>query len=319
LLLASLTTLMFVSADSSSVFADDPVPPARFFHPNQASRIPRQDVLRPPRARAPRGYRPTVEEASRLDRASLKFLRRTVSKPLHWHLDHQPQDSAPDAMRQVSGNSGFGNPIRLVAGEKDLKLAPAANSRDASPTNDPRPLKTALLPRRLPRSTDLQPAETDGEGSADFKCPERADLIRSITELTIDITPSMGYLPEECPLYADDFRLRYWCDTIFAWKASCLCHKPLYFEQMPLERYGHVWGHHLSPIIGPVISGAHFFATIPVLPYKMGLEDPCECIYALGYYRPGNCAPKLIYPIPLSLRGALYEAGAITGLVFLLP
>ena len=71
--------------------------------------------------------------------------------------------------------------------------------------------------------------------------------------------------------------------------------------------------------IQPVISGAHFFATIPVLPYKMGLEDPCECIYALGYYRPGNCAPKLIYPIPLSLRGALYEAGAISGLVFLLP
>ena len=69
----------------------------------------------------------------------------------------------------------------------------------------------------------------------------------------------------------------------------------------------------------PVISGAHFFVTVPVLPYKMGLYPPEECIYTLGYYRPGSCAPYLLDPIPLSIRAGLAEAGVWTGMVFLVP
>ena len=84
---------------------------------------------------------------------------------------------------------------------------------------------------------------------------------------------------------------------------------------MALERYGHS----CHPLVEPFVSGAHFFATIPVLPYKMGMDPPWECQYPLGYYRPGNCAPHLKYPIPLSVRGALTEAGVVTGLVFILP
>ena len=41
----------------------------------------------------------------------------------------------------------------------------------------------------------------------------------------------------------------------------------------------------------PVVSGVHFFGTLPILPYKMGVEQPWECMYALGYYEPGSCAP----------------------------
>ena len=48
-------------------------------------------------------------------------------------------------------------------------------------------------------------------------------------------------------------------------------------------------------------------------------HPPHECRYALGYYRPGSCAPYLIPPVPLSLRGALLEAGAVVGGVFLIP
>jgi hypothetical protein len=39
----------------------------------------------------------------------------------------------------------------------------------------------------------------------------------------------------------------------------------------------------------------------------------------LGYYRPGSCAPWLLDPIPLSVRGAVYEAGAVTGACALFP
>jgi hypothetical protein len=99
------------------------------------------------------------------------------------------------------------------------------------------------------------------------------------------------------------------------WKASALCHKPLYFEQESLERYGHTTG----PVSEPFVAGAHFFVNIAALPYWMGINPPNECQYALGHYRPGSCAPWMIDPIPLSARGALYEAGAVTGAILLFP
>src|SRR5690606_37474285 len=99
------------------------------------------------------------------------------------------------------------------------------------------------------------------------------------------------------------------------WTASQVCHKPLYFEERALERYGHTTG----PLLQPWISGAHFFTNIAVMPYKMGINPLNECQYDLGYYRPGNCAPWLVSPLPLSPRGALFQAGAVTGVSFLIP
>ena len=101
----------------------------------------------------------------------------------------------------------------------------------------------------------------------------------------------------------------------FMWKAAALCHKPLYFEDVHLERYGHSWGWHLQPFV----SGAHFFTTIPILPYKMGLETPNECVYTLGHYRPGDCAPYLIEPLGTSPRAVVWQAGAIVGAAAIVP
>lgn len=122
-------------------------------------------------------------------------------------------------------------------------------------------------------------------------------------------------IPSECRLASNDIVGRNWIATTMTWKASALCHKPLYFEDVQLERYGHTAG----PIAQPVLSGAHFFLNVATLPYKMGINPPNECQYALGYYRPGNCAPWLVPPIPLSVRGALLQAGTVVGGVFVLP
>lgn len=121
-------------------------------------------------------------------------------------------------------------------------------------------------------------------------------------------------LPPECRL-AGEPQIRDFTLLTFTWKASALCHKPLYFEEVQLERYGHSAG----PIAQPVISGAHFFANIAILPYKMGIHPPTECVYALGYYRPGSCAPYMIPPVPFSVRGGLYQAGAVVGASAILP
>nr|WP_236621221.1 hypothetical protein [Rhodopirellula sallentina] len=122
-------------------------------------------------------------------------------------------------------------------------------------------------------------------------------------------------LPTECLIEQVAYTPRTWTPTTMTYAASNLCHKPLYFEEVNLERYGHTAG----PLAQPVISSAHFFLNIAVLPYKMGVHSPHECQYALGYYRPGNCAPWIIPPVPLSVKGAWYQAAAITGTALLVP
>ena len=90
---------------------------------------------------------------------------------------------------------------------------------------------------------------------------------------------------------------------------------PAYFEDVHLEGYGHSWG----PYLQPIISGGRFFLTVPILPYKMGLYPPGECIYTLGHYRPGNCAPYMLDPLPLSVRAAVAQGGVWTGMVYAIP
>jgi len=122
-------------------------------------------------------------------------------------------------------------------------------------------------------------------------------------------------LPTECTLGNELFQGRQFVASTMTWKASALCHKPLYFEDVQLERYGHT----LGPVVQPFASGAHFFANVALLPYKMGINPPRECQYPLGYYRPGSCAPWMLQPFPLSARGAATAAGFYTGANFLIP
>lgn len=139
--------------------------------------------------------------------------------------------------------------------------------------------------------------------------------VRDLGEDDICFLAAWCGVPSECRL--DDVALspRNWSPLTMTWKASGLCHRPLYFEEVQLERYGHTTG----PFAQPILSGAHFFANIAVLPYKMGIHPLNECQYSLGYYRPGNCAPWLVPPIPLSLRGATAEAAVILGGIYILP
>ena len=106
-------------------------------------------------------------------------------------------------------------------------------------------------------------------------------------------------IPSLCSTGDNRLPQRHWVPQSFTWTASSLCHKPLYFENQQLERYGHTHG----PILQPFHSAAHFFVSLATLPYQSAIHPPNECRYALGYYRPGNCAPWLKDPLPISLEG----------------
>ena len=139
--------------------------------------------------------------------------------------------------------------------------------------------------------------------------------VNRISEADLEYLGKNWGLPTECLIEQPTYQPRSWQASTITWKASNLCHKPLYFEEVNLERYGHDAG----PFAQPVVSTAHFFVNIAVLPYKMGVHGPSECQYTLGYYRPGNCAPWIVPPVPLSLRGALYQVGAVAGAIVLYP
>jgi hypothetical protein len=135
-------------------------------------------------------------------------------------------------------------------------------------------------------------------------------------DLDIKVAGRVGTdVPFECTLTTDRFNPRSWQPLTYTWKASALCHKPLFFEQEALERYGHSagWG------CEELLAGAHFFGDVALLPYHFGVEGPCECIYDLGVYRPGDCAPWIVDGFPVSLRGAATAAVGYGAVIALFP
>jgi len=97
--------------------------------------------------------------------------------------------------------------------------------------------------------------------------------------------------------------------------ASNLRHRPLYFEDATLERYGQSY----HPLVQPAASGVRFFLTFPMLPYAMVVNPPRPAISTLGYFRPGSSGPCLLQRPPLQADAGLAEAGAWIGLIFLVP
>ena len=199
-----------------------------------------------------------------------------------------------------------------AAAEEPAAFLPAETAPVvAAPAEPP---AAALVAAAEPTRTG-GPCGQDAEGCRDALEALRADSLDGIDiDIRVAGQPGSSY-PCECRLEGETFRPRRFAATTFTWKAAGYCHKPLYFEHWNLERYGHSHGF----VADSFTSAAHFFVTLPVLPYKMGVELPWECVYPLGYYRPGSCAPWTVPAPPISGRGLAVQAATVTGLVFLLP
>jgi len=105
-------------------------------------------------------------------------------------------------------------------------------------------------------------------------------------------------LPADCsatlfeaagPVSRDALRRGEWSTSVCAWAAPESCYHPLYFDDVPLERYGQTAGRCLQP----ALSGVHFFGDLVALPCKMLSDHPSRHISPLGYERPGSAAPAV--------------------------
>lgn len=81
--------------------------------------------------------------------------------------------------------------------------------------------------------------------------------------------------------------LRHWPANQASWASPAFCYKPLYFEQINLERYGIGY----SCPTNALVSGGKFFADATLLPVKLLKNPPHSCECTLGHRRPGDCTP----------------------------
>ena len=92
------------------------------------------------------------------------------------------------------------------------------------------------------------------------------------------------------------------------YRAHNFKHRPLYFEEVNLERYGN------QLPMQNVISAAHFFTSAGLLPYQFGANPPNCCVSTLGHKRPGDCVPYQRHRWPRSVKGLFYQGLAITAI-----
>ena len=121
--------------------------------------------------------------------------------------------------------------------------------------------------------------------------------------------------PEELSLGDAKFPERVFQSQDYHWKPTDLYHFPLYFEDPPLERYGHT--HHR--MLQPFVSAARFGTQLIGLPYQMTIDPIRRKTYTLGWYRPGEPAPIRYYQVPWNTEAAVAQGGVMTGLFFLIP
>jgi hypothetical protein len=220
--------------------------------------------------------------------------------------------------------AGQGDPIDLLPIQSHRASDEEAGRSSAGPPRGSLSKPVSVLSTSLRSAAEEIPLGMAAEGdNSPFLIDFRQ---RPITDVTTSILPRSPYVPDSVAetrlnelgaISYDSVLVRRWMGLRFCWDAPALHHNPLYFEEVNLERYG--YGPRGFRVIQPVISGAHFFATVPTLPYQMATHPPRQPVYALGHYRPGSPAPYRTQFPPLSIPGSLTEAAVIVGLIALIP
>jgi hypothetical protein len=193
-----------------------------------------------------------------------------------------PALPAPNPVFENANQSSLLGPIQPVAGSK-IDIAYEQTTSD---------------PNRLKRVTEILPY---------------GDYQPSMT-IKRKVDPSLE-APEEVSLSNESVQTRQMEPLLYQWQASNLHHYPLYFQDANLERYGHA--HH--PLFQPFISTGRMGLQLVGLPYQMTIDPVCKNVYTLGWYRPGECAPKQVYQVPWNTRAAINQAAVTTGAFFALP
>ncbi len=198
------------------------------------------------------------------------------------------------------------------------KLAETADAKSAMQQQTSSPSDT--LPS-LPKSSRDEKDATRLKKPTAVKAPIELDALTT-PDLALDKI-GKGDLPDDATLdrLPDAIALPLASDRGLylayrkQWVGSGFCHQPLYFEDAMLERHGH----ERFPLLQPYISGAKFFGTIPLAPYKMTLQGPLEDRHTLGSYRAGSATPLLRQRLPYDATAIRNQLGASAAAAVAIP
>ncbi len=144
---------------------------------------------------------------------------------------------------------------------------------------------------------------------------------RHLSDVMLDIRPTEGVMPTD--VAAEIFEQQAITDPrqthegpgiLCSYTPWTICFRPLYFEEVALERYGEK-----RRFLQPAASGVQFLKNIALLPYKMRVRPPRSCVCSNGFSRIGDCPPPGYGECVWRWDAAIIEAAAVTGFVFILP
>ncbi len=205
--------------------------------------------------------------------------------------------------RPLYGQIQRGTQTVLIAQEPRLTSQESAEP----PRRTAAPQSTESI--RPPRPNYLPPQRPIGQISIDVRSKPKGDSNLVPENLAHD---AMGEIPTVHAARSDEM-IGQWMESSIR-RADRFAYQPLYFEEVNLERYGRHNG-----IAGPALSSLRFFATIPSLPYAMTVHNPNTSYTWNWPYEAGWGAPRVRELQPLQWKPSLVQAGAITGLIFVVP
>lgn len=219
--------------------------------------------------------------------------------------------------RGVTRFFNWGNTVTIFNRKKGTtrtrgRLIEFYDPEDERPDVDDYDMPILLVAAQEPKTPVQELDEDDGD--------------RLLKRKLTDIQPTLAYawgdkdeddLPKDFYKQMDngEYMVAMAPRTVLQWEPTNLWYYPLYFEDPGLERYGHTrheW-------VQPFVSTGRFFKQVATLPYHMALNSPKSPQYALGYYQPGEWAPKKRYQVPFNEEATATQFLVMTALILLIP
>lgn len=180
-------------------------------------------------------------------------------------LDDLPQ--APEGLVELAESLAIEPSLIENSSQEGKKAGSDFNSKSVK-TEGITALQKPLSPFDILKKTDAISSTPDGRPRIESFSPN------SIQLNGLQNTPDPRYL-------------RHWPANQASWASPAFCYKPLYFEQVNLERYGIGYPCPTNALV----SGGKFFADATLLPVKIFKNPPHSCECTLGHRRPGDCTP----------------------------
>lgn len=278
---------------------------------------------------------------------------RPASQGRHHAGKRQPADPKDAAFelprKSLAGSNERSDELRLTTGEEDQSAAvttdfsqevipPAPSETHGQSTPVSPPDSRISIPNNETRVSELWQDKPLGQlkASITVKFPQSEQL--RDTELA-RLSQATPHLQAHGQVAQTIGQTRPWMLAGYEWEAPATRHLPLWFEEPNLERMGYTYGmkhdcccnwdccclcgdecgSHCNECLQPFISAGHFFGRVAFIPYMCGIDPPCEPVYTLGVDRPGSPVPYRRYLIPVTLKAALYQAGAVVGIAYIFP